>query len=228
VSIDWASQVAPPEARSRKGAATRQRIILAAAALYAERGIEGVAPHEILEASGQRNASAIQYHFGSHAGLVVAILQPRSDVRDPIDDARTRLVDELAADDAPLTLAGAVRAWVLPLSTVLATPAGCDFIRVAVQVIRQLPLEHRVTPNQPSDVRAHTTIMSLLGHLPPEVAAERMGAAFTLVMELYANRAREITHGLDSHLPLARFETELASMITGLLSAPASEPQGRT
>jgi AcrR family transcriptional regulator len=221
VSIDWASQATPPEPRSRKGAATRQRIIEAAALLFAEHGINGVPPHEILAAAGQHNASAIQYHFGSHLGLVVAVLQPRPDIRTPIDIERSRVLDELTARGQALTLADAVRAWVVPLRTLVGTPQGCAFLRVAVQVIRQLPLADRVTPNQPSDQRAHAMIGSLLGHLPPEIAEERMGAAFTLLMELYANRAREIAHGLPSHLPAPQFEAELITMMTGLLAAPA-------
>jgi hypothetical protein len=155
----------------------------------------------------------------------MAILQPRPDLRDPIDHARTQLLDDLAAGGAGLTLADAVRAWVLPLSTLFASPAGCDFIRVAAQVIRQLPLEDRVRPNQPTERRAHEAIMARLGHLPPEVAAERMGAAITLVAELYANRAREITHGLATHLPLDRFEAEVAALLTGLLEAEAGRPR---
>uniref|UniRef100_UPI0035C6F61D TetR family transcriptional regulator n=5 Tax=Nocardia seriolae TaxID=37332 RepID=UPI0035C6F61D len=47
----------------------RERIILAAEQLIAERG-PAVPLRDIAAAAGQRNNSAIQYHFGSRDGLV--------------------------------------------------------------------------------------------------------------------------------------------------------------
>jgi len=225
VTIDWTSQATPGEARSRKGRATRERIVLAATALYAAQGIDRVAPHEILEASGQRNASAIQYHFGSHEGLVVATLQPRPDIRDPIERMRIGLFDELASRGGSLTLEEAVRAWALPVSILLDTPERRAFVRVAVQVLRTLPLEDRVTPNQPTDRRIQEMVRGFLAHLPDTIAAERMGAAHTLMLELYANRAREIEDGTGSNLELAAFKAEVVSMMTALLAAPVGRAE---
>jgi AcrR family transcriptional regulator len=217
---------APPEPRSRRGAATRQRILLAAADLFAERGIDAVQPHEILEAAGQRNASAIQYHFGSREGLVVAVVQPRPDVRVPIDEQRARMLDDLLSGPEAPTLLGAVRAWALPAAITLETRPGRSFIRVAAQVIRTLPLEHRVSPANPSDRRARAAVARLLPVLPPAVVDERIGVAGTLMVELLANRAREIEHGVAPNLPQATFEAELVAMIAGLLGAPAGELPG--
>ncbi len=220
MTTDWTSQHTPGEARSRKGRATRERIVLAATALYAAKGIDRVAPHEILEASGQRNASAIQYHFGSHEGLVVATLQPRPDIREPIERVRTKRLEELAVRGESLTLEEAVRAWALPVSILLDTPERRAFVRVAVQVLRTLPLEHRVAPSQPTDRRIQELVRGFLGHLPDVIAAERMAAAHTLMLELYANRAREIEDGVGSNLGLDAFRAEVVSMMTGLLTAP--------
>jgi AcrR family transcriptional regulator len=224
VTVDWPAQPTPFEPRSRKGAATARRILLAAAELFAEHGIDRVSPSEILAASGQRNASAIQYYFGSHEGLVVATLQPRRDIRDQIDLARVRLLEQLGANGQATSLDVAVAAWVLPSTQVLDTPEGRAFIRVAAQIIRTLPLKDRVAPNHPSDAQAHAMVLEHLGHLPAAVEAERMGAAFTLMTELYANRAREISAGIASNLDAASFNAEVVSMLTGLLGAPAGNP----
>jgi TetR/AcrR family transcriptional regulator, regulator of cefoperazone and chloramphenicol sensitivity len=225
----WAL-AAPTEPRSRRGVVTRQRILLAAADLFAERGIDAVHPQEILEAAGQRNASAIQYHFGSREGLIVAVLQPRPDVRNPIDEERARMLDELLAGGAPLTLAGAVATWALPAALALATRPGRSFMRVAAQVIRTLPFEHRVTPAMPSDRRARAVIARVLPPLPSNVAAERIAVAGTLMIELLANRAREIEDGVTLNLRKDEFEAELVAMLTGLLGAPPGgtrvEPPG--
>ncbi|HDR9017784.1 MULTISPECIES: TetR/AcrR family transcriptional regulator [Burkholderia] len=62
------------------------RLIQAAMHFFAERGIAGVAMHEISAAAGNRNKSAITYHFDGRDGLIQAIqnefaafLKPRFD-----------------------------------------------------------------------------------------------------------------------------------------------------
>jgi AcrR family transcriptional regulator len=208
---------------SRAGAATRQRMILAAADLFAEQGVDAVEPREILARAGQRNASAIQYHFGSHAGLVVAVLQPRPDVRGPIEADGARRLDELEGRSAPATLREAVEALVQPSMGYLATHEGRSLIRVAAQVMRTLPIELRVDPSMPSDRRATVLIGSRLPpSLPEPVRRERLGVARTLIVELLANRAREIEHGLAPHLEDGAYRAEIVAMTVGLLEAPAS------
>src|SRR5205085_1882241 len=44
---------------------TRDKLVDAAARLFAERGIDNVSINEIVRAAGQRNASAVHYHFGN-------------------------------------------------------------------------------------------------------------------------------------------------------------------
>lgn len=54
-------------------AATKDRLINAAAALFAERGFDNVTVREICSAS-QANVAAVNYHFGDKAGLYRAIV----------------------------------------------------------------------------------------------------------------------------------------------------------
>ena len=51
--------------QASRGDETRQKIIDAAEALMAERGVEAVSINEIVKAAGQRNPSALNYHFGN-------------------------------------------------------------------------------------------------------------------------------------------------------------------
>ena len=60
--------------RSADPDATRARIVAACERLFAERGIERVSLNEIVAAAGQRNASAIHYHFGDREGLMERVL----------------------------------------------------------------------------------------------------------------------------------------------------------
>jgi AcrR family transcriptional regulator len=53
---------------------TRDLLVDAAARLFAERGVDNVPIAEIVRAAGQRNTSAIHYHFGSRDEVLRAVL----------------------------------------------------------------------------------------------------------------------------------------------------------
>ena len=55
----------------------REKLILAAERLFAKGGFESVSLREIAAAADQRNHHAVQYHFSSRDGLVVAIFRYR-------------------------------------------------------------------------------------------------------------------------------------------------------
>src|SRR2546430_14990117 len=59
-----------------EAASTRQKLLDAAARLYAERGVFNVSLAEIVRDAGQRNPSAILYHFGSRDDMLLAFLEP--------------------------------------------------------------------------------------------------------------------------------------------------------
>ena len=52
---------------------TRRRIIDTAERLFAERGVEITSLVEIAKAAGQKNRSALQYHFTNKEGLLNAV-----------------------------------------------------------------------------------------------------------------------------------------------------------
>src|SRR4051794_41913128 len=56
---------------------TKEQIVLAAEALFAERGVEGVSLRQIGTAAGNGNNSAVQYHFGTKDRLVQAVFEVR-------------------------------------------------------------------------------------------------------------------------------------------------------
>jgi TetR/AcrR family transcriptional repressor of nem operon len=60
--------------RSRKGTATRQRIIDAAADLFHKQGVQATSPRQIMDAS-QTGKSQLYHYFGSKGGLVHEVLQ---------------------------------------------------------------------------------------------------------------------------------------------------------
>jgi AcrR family transcriptional regulator len=60
---------------ARDGTPTRERLLDAAQHLFARRGVDAVPIRQINELAGQRNASALHYHFGSCQALLVAIVE---------------------------------------------------------------------------------------------------------------------------------------------------------
>ena len=52
-----------------------QRLLEAGEYLFARYGVHGPTLRELNARAGQRNPSALHYHFGSRDGLVLAILQ---------------------------------------------------------------------------------------------------------------------------------------------------------
>lgn len=57
---------------------TKTRLINAAEELFALHGLEGVSTRQITRHAGQRNESAMHYHFGSRQNLVQAIVDRRA------------------------------------------------------------------------------------------------------------------------------------------------------
>jgi AcrR family transcriptional regulator len=58
----------------REDLSTRERIKRAARRLFALNGVDAVAVRDIIAAAGQKNASALSYHFGSKEGLVETLI----------------------------------------------------------------------------------------------------------------------------------------------------------
>ena len=53
---------------ARSAEATRAQLVATAEILFAARGLDAVSQNEITKAAGQRNASALHYHFGGKDG----------------------------------------------------------------------------------------------------------------------------------------------------------------
>src|SRR5436190_9541867 len=112
----------------RDATATKTVLLREAERLFARRGLYQVTVREILQAAGQRNVSAINYHFGSRDGVLNAILIRHGD---PTDFARGELLARCGRDATSREL---VAALVLPYAAHLATPSGRDYLRIVAQL----------------------------------------------------------------------------------------------
>lgn len=202
----------------RSAEPTSRALVAAAERLFAERGIDGVSLREINAAAGQRNSTALQYHFGDRAGLLRAILAKH---RPEIEARRHQLLDEyeargaLPAAEARRTLAAAL---VRPAAAKLGDPdGGRDYLRVMEQLV------HRMPPSLPEDGggsidRWRTLVAPLL----PE-AAVRLHQRFMAIRMTYVELARRASG------PPARDDRLFTSHLIDVVSAVlATEVSGET
>ena len=96
-----------------RGGNARDKILETAERLYALHGIDGVSIRQINSEAGQKNGSAVHYHFGSRDGLIDAILALRTGVRDQL---RLEMLDALkeASQDQLPDVRGVAEAMVRP------------------------------------------------------------------------------------------------------------------
>lgn len=114
---------------ARTDAGTADELLNVAERLFAERGVENVALTQIVAASGQKNRSAVHYHFGSRDGVLTAVLNRRLA---PINDRREALLAALPADASPRDI---LRAMIGGLGQVaIEEPWGPDYLSILAQV----------------------------------------------------------------------------------------------
>lgn len=200
---------------------TRTRLILAAEKLFGDRGVHGVTLKEINAVAGQRNESALHYHFGSKAALVDAILLHRA--RD-IDALRQERLDALERQNREDDLRELLRATFMPLMELLGRADGVGFIRFLAQVLNDpdfdLPLL-ALRADLPGIGRATGLMVAALGDLPPDIAIQRQRFLVEMIVGSLAIWSRH--HDAVNEVAARElFTGNLLDSIAGFLAAPVS------
>jgi AcrR family transcriptional regulator len=203
--------------------ATSKRLLEAAERLFAARGIDGVSLREINSAAGQRNSTALQYHFGDRAGLLAAVLakhQPEIEVRrhQLLDDYESR--GDLPLTEARRTLSAAL---VRPMSAKLADPdGGRAYLRIMEQVVQRtdMPAQHD-TQTGHSVNRWRELVAPLLS----EIAVRRLHQRFMAIRVTYVELARRAAgpEGKDDRL----FTSHLIDVVSAVLATEVSDETAR-
>lgn len=158
---------------------TRECLIRAAETLMARHGIGAVTTQDILARAGQRNRSALHYHFGSREGLIQAALvaQMRR-----VDARRAQLLYKAGTRDA----AGLARAFVLPVAEdILTEEHGRDNLSLLSQYIHSPnnDFEGMVRKTQlPGISRAMDRIWEVMPSLPSQIQHLRYRTAFSAAL----------------------------------------------
>lgn len=211
------------DSRRARGAATRNALMRAAEKLIAAKGIAGVSIRDILNAAGQKNESALQYHFRSLTGLVDAILEERSE---QTHTRRAELMEALSARTSTPTLRDICLLMIQP--TFELARQNADYRRYVKAFGHELvltetsPLE-QVSARGGGGASGRQTgemLKRALPHLDPDAYRRRMEAAVRLCSASMYHQARQKNafRGAQSDL----FLHSLVDALVGLLSAPVS------
>ncbi|MEH6583394.1 MAG: helix-turn-helix domain-containing protein [Halioglobus sp.] len=111
----------------------QEALLQAAERLLAEKGLGAVSTREIAREAGQKNHSAVNYHFGSMDGLIEAVLDYRMV---PLNERRRAMLEELTATGRENDLRALVEIVVEPLANELLRPAEeSGYLRLLAQLM---------------------------------------------------------------------------------------------
>ncbi len=182
------------------GRDARARLVLAAERLVAERGIE-VPLREIAVAAGQRNNSAVHYHFGSREGLLEAVLVERLG---PVNAAMLARLADLEATGGADAVRPLVDVLVTPTATVPYAAGSTHYARFLEQV-RARPLIAELPALAPEHSSATRLVLHRLGRvltdLPEGLRTTRIRAMSTAMFALLADLERDRETHPDSGSP---------------------------
>lgn len=203
---------------ARDGSLTKARLLVEAERLFAEIGVWQAATGDIVRSAGQRNTSALTYHFESRQGVLDAILAEHGN---PIDQKRGELLRE--AGPPALDVRDLIAALVRPMTSVLNNPRGRRYVRIVAQLSDRFP-DWRDTPtgvNQTHLAYALTLLEQVAAGEQAVMREARLLAMIQLMTVSLAARAGEIDHHEPS-LDATTYEQHLIDVLTGVLTAPSS------
>ncbi|MFD0342685.1 TetR/AcrR family transcriptional regulator [Streptomyces sp. NPDC127117] len=202
------------------GQETREKLIRAAEEVFAAQGTDGAQLRDIVRLAGQSNPSAVQYHFGSRAGLLDAVMAGRL--------ARTEqvLTPLLAALDEDCGVRELLTALMTAEASLLADDRGRRCLRISAQLTHETGLRTgRLHPalDGTNYGRLIGRIGDRLGELPGPVRLERLDLALTLIGAAMADRAHQRLDGIEPLTGDELFLADLVETTNAFLHAPVPD-----
>jgi len=151
----------------------RQILLRTAEELFASKGIDAVSLNEINKAAGQRNTSALHYHFGSKEKLIDAIIYQEFD---SIVARMNEEFDKLEAVNGFDSLE-LVKAVATPFVEMLDTPRGINYLRIMVQLLDRnasMPFFSQPPSAEAVSNRAFALANPFFGTMPEPVKMVRL------------------------------------------------------
>jgi AcrR family transcriptional regulator len=203
----------------RDAAVTRERLITAGRELFARPAGLSTPLKQIVDAAGQRNTSALHYHFAGRDGLIAAIIEQHNV---DIETERGRMLDELGES---ASLRDLVETVIRPQAGLLDETAGRQFLSIVSQlndIFDKWDDPRGGTPTQA--LRAFRAIESSLpDSLDVLLRRERVTRFLEMVSEALGSRARRLERSGRTELPNEAFVENLTVMAVGALSAAGAQ-----
>jgi len=210
------------EIRPSRSEATRKSLMRAAEKLFSERGVENVTVRAIIEQSGQKNESALQYHFNSRQGLIDAIHQHRNG---QVQELRSELLAVLLKRNATPTLREICGLMVEPPFLMARNDTGFrQWVKAFGQGIATfcLPALLRVQGKEnEGTLQTVRLLRRILSHLDDQIFEHRIDSTVRFTGLSMSQQAREkhAFRGPKSDV----FFNMLVDSIAGLLAAEVSD-----
>jgi AcrR family transcriptional regulator len=204
---------------------TRQRLVDAATRVFAEQGVETASLLEIARRAGQRNRGAAHYHFGSRAGLLVAVLEQYAGF------LAEREGELLQAAEGTEGLAPVVEAVVRPAVELAETGwrGRCYLVVVAALAESDqdaMDPEVAAAMARTGGYEVYDELARRMPTMGEAVRLERFALLTGFVLRSVADRARSVERGHGrAQLPTGAFTANLVAMAAGMLAAPALDPK---
>ncbi len=203
-------------------------LIATAQRLFAERGIDAVSMREIAREAGQKNNSALTYHFGSKEALIQAILDTGMQ---EVNVLRNDYVDRLFTSGRHKDLRALTEALVWPLAAKLLTERKNTYNRflAAAQLQPDIDLGASSAEMDRGFRRVYELIEVALPAIPGPVLRQRWLASISFMMFALGDYERLSTRRSKSGQPfdIHRAIENLIDMLMGALAAPVSEEVAR-
>lgn len=220
--------MSPPSRPTERGLRTRERLLDAAERLWGERGVENVSLREIRIAAGQRNSSALQFHFGDRDGLLLALTQRHLPQVTAIQE---QLYARLVADGRQNDFAALVEVMVRPGAEYLRRgPSERAWTKIAAEQATRPDISVQDILDHAPAIALHVGVTlheQLAQRIDPAIAGERLASVIFACGRLCADRARmedspatDVSQPIRPLLPFDTWLANLLDMAVGALLAP--------
>jgi AcrR family transcriptional regulator len=210
--------------RAAEPRGTKDRLLDAAERLFARDGVQGARIRDINELAGQRNPSALHYHFGNRMAVVEAILLR---YQTAIDLKVAEALDHIEAAGREPDVRDIVGAIVPAEVEALETQSGRDCVRIIPQLLPALSHNLRTGVVYPATTQSRR-VLALLDErmaarsLPAHVRRERLVTYALVFTTMLGERSHAIEQGPDHLLTRDEFTVHMIDVLEALLVAPSS------
>lgn len=210
-SDDSVHPMPPPGPRAL---ATMEKLLDSAERLFAQQGVLTASVRDITTMAGQRNASAMHYHFGGREGLVTAVLA-RHGAR--VAQERAALLAGLGHESH---VANLVRIVVEPLANRLLDEGGCRYLLILEQCLTIPGLGAPAPLHDESMYGLQAALQKALSWIPAHVLARRFEFVIAALLGALAVRARSRLDGVKLGDSDAVYIDDLVEMLAAAVAAP--------